>query len=31
LISHQVPFENVDQAFALAADRRQAMKVLVKF
>jgi L-iditol 2-dehydrogenase len=31
LISHQVPFEHVDRAFALAADRRQAMKVLVKF
>ena len=31
LISHQVPFEKVDQAFALAADRRQAMKVLVQF
>ena len=31
LISHQVPFEEVDRAFALAADRRQAMKVLVKF
>jgi threonine dehydrogenase-like Zn-dependent dehydrogenase len=31
LISHQVPFEEVDRAFALAADRRRAMKVLVHF
>ena len=31
LISHQVPFAEVDRAFALAADRRKAMKVLVKF
>ncbi|MCL7454427.1 MAG: alcohol dehydrogenase catalytic domain-containing protein [Anaerolineae bacterium] len=31
LISHQLPFEDAERAFELAADRRQAMKVLVRF
>ncbi len=31
LISHHVPYQQADRAFALAADRGQAMKVLVHF
>jgi L-iditol 2-dehydrogenase len=31
LITHHVPFEQVDRAFELAMDRRNAMKVLVHF
>lgn len=31
LITHQVPFQDFHQAFALAADRQNAMKVLIKF
>jgi L-iditol 2-dehydrogenase len=31
LITHQVPFVDCAQAFALAADRKNAMKVLIKF
>lgn len=31
LITHQVPFQDFHQAFALAADRKHAMKVLIKF
>ena len=31
IISHKVPFEDYTQAFALAADRRHAMKVLIEF
>jgi threonine dehydrogenase-like Zn-dependent dehydrogenase len=31
LITHQVPFTDFHQAFALAADRKNAMKVLIKF
>ncbi len=31
LITHQVPFEDYAQAFALATDRKNAMKVLIKF
>jgi len=31
LITHQLPFEDYAQAFELAADRKNAMKVLIKF
>ncbi len=31
LITHHVPFEEVDRAFDLALDRRNAMKVLIHF
>jgi L-iditol 2-dehydrogenase len=31
LISHHVPYHDVDRAFALAADRGRSMKVLVQF
>ncbi len=31
VISHQIPFEDYGQAFEIAADRKKAMKVLLKF
>jgi threonine dehydrogenase-like Zn-dependent dehydrogenase len=31
LITHQIPFEDYHRAFEVAADRKHAMKVLIKF
>jgi L-iditol 2-dehydrogenase len=31
LITHRVPFEDSGEAFEIASDRKQAMKVLVHF